>query len=141
MRNVMNGADESPEPPSVPAPLILVVEDEPLVRMVTSEILMDAGFQVIEAAHAEQALAILEQAPVALVLTDVDMPGELDGLALRGVLRERSPDLPVIVTSGGVRPGAPPPNLDGPFIAKPYTADALIATVTTYLAPGGTIED
>ncbi|CAN5185741.1 hypothetical protein BH10PSE3_BH10PSE3_17660 [soil metagenome] len=141
VRKTMSGADTNSGPSSDPPPLILVVEDEPLVRLITSEILIDAGFQVIEAAHAEQALAILEQAPVALVLTDVDMPGELDGLALRGVLRERAPGLPVIVTSGGVRLGALQPHLGGPFIAKPFTADALIATVTTYLTPGAATED
>jgi CheY-like chemotaxis protein len=133
----MKGADIDPEPKSPAVPLILVVEDEPLVRMVTSEILMDAGFRVLQAAHAEQALAILDQTPVALVFTDVDMPGALDGLGLRGVLSQRAPDLPVVLTSGGAgRVGQ-----DGPFIAKPYSADALVAMISAFLAPRSAGED
>lgn len=109
---------------------ILVVEDEDLVREVSVLQLEDAGYEVLLAQTAADALEILASGPgVGLVFTDVNMPGELDGLQLASLVRERWPEVRVIVTSGGGKVG--PSHVDPPtrFIAKPYGLQALIDTV------------
>jgi CheY-like chemotaxis protein len=64
--------------------VVLVVEDEPLVRMIIVDTLADAGFEVLQASDAHEALRLFEaKAEVAVVLTDIDMPGGMDGLELR----------------------------------------------------------
>lgn len=80
---------------------ILVVEDETLIRMVGAEILEDAGFDVLEAADADEALRILQaHDDVLLLFSDVDMPGSMDGLDLARVVHERWPDIRLLLTSG-----------------------------------------
>ena len=80
---------------------ILIVEDEFLIRITLSEALSDAGFEVEEAASGDEALTLIDATPgIALLLTDVQLPGSLDGLALARTARERAPDLPVIFMSG-----------------------------------------
>ena len=71
--------------------VVLIVEDEPLVRMMVIELFQDEGFEVLEAANADQALGIFgERDDVALLFTDVEMPGSIDGYALaRWVSGER----------------------------------------------------
>jgi len=99
---------------------ILVVEDEILVRLMIAEALRGAGFGVVEAGTADEALAILEKdAPVDLVFTDVRMPGTMDGVALVGLLRKAHPNLKIAVASG-YSPDWPSPNLADAFIGKPY---------------------
>ena len=62
--------------------VVLIVEDEPLLRMVAADIVQDAGFETIEAAHADSAIAILEaRKDIRIVFTDVHMPGSMDGLS------------------------------------------------------------
>jgi CheY-like chemotaxis protein len=73
------------------APVILLVEDEVLIRMLAAEILSEAGFTVIESASADEALTILQaRSDVQLLFTDVNMPGSLDGLALGRPTENRS---------------------------------------------------
>lgn len=75
---------------SHPAAKILIVEDEPLIRMDLADMLEELGYSVLEAANADEAIAILESEPaVTAVVTDVDMPGTMDGLALTFVVRNR----------------------------------------------------
>jgi CheY-like chemotaxis protein len=82
-------------------PAILVVEDEPLLRLMAVDIVEDAGFEALSAATADEALAILEtRADVRLVFTDVQMPGSMDGLRLAHAVRDRWPPVELIVTSG-----------------------------------------
>src|ERR1700675_4204901 len=82
---------------------ILVVEDEVLVRMALAETLRDEGYSVLEAANADEALGVLASAtPLDVVLTDVNMPGSLDGVALGRYARMTKPALKVIVVSGRV---------------------------------------
>ena len=72
--------------------VILLVEDEVLVRMVAADVLSDAGFTVLESASAEEALMLLETRPdVQVLFTDVNMPGALDGLGLAQAVHDRSP--------------------------------------------------
>jgi CheY-like chemotaxis protein len=116
---------------SNPAPrIVLVVEDEGLVRQMSASELSDAGYEVREAADAREALAILEAAEcVAVLFTDVNMPGELDGLALARLVDDRWPRVRLLVTSGGAKVGpADLPNA-GRFIAKPYSLSHMRAVV------------
>src|SRR3954469_10335356 len=112
---------------SVDNPLvILVVEDEVLVRMVAADVLSDAGFTVLESASAEEALRLLEIRPdVQVLFTDVNMPGALDGLGLAQAVHNRSPGIGILIGSGRIRPGPGelPPGTR--FIAKPYAPSAL----------------
>ena len=79
---------------------ILVVEDEYLIRFSLVEVLTDAGFRVLEADDAEAALRLAASGPVDLVLTDLQLPGRMDGTALAARLREGRPGRPVIFTTG-----------------------------------------
>jgi CheY-like chemotaxis protein len=81
-------------------PRILVVEDEMLVRMMLAEELRDCGFDVVEAVNAEEAIATLQNGrPIDLVLTDMQMPGRIDGLELVWQISRLHPDLKVIILS------------------------------------------
>ena len=111
---------------------ILFFDDEALIRLLAADALRDAGFTVIEASHAEEALTyIASGAAVDLVFTDVQMPGPIDGLGLARQLRARSPSIPVIITSGNLR--APPDGLPGIFVPKPYDTDRVIALIVDAL--------
>ena len=105
---------------------VLLIEDEPIIRLGTSAMLEDAGYCVLEAANANEALAALQAHPeIAVVLTDVQMPGPMDGLALADLLQRDRPHIRVLITSG--RTGAREVNHCGSarFLSKPYTAAAL----------------
>lgn len=115
---------------SVTRPAILVVEDEPLVRMCAVRMLEEGGYDVIEAADAQQALARLESRPdVETVFTDINMPGSMDGCALACAVIALRPDMHLLVTSGKGLPdnGAYPADIA--FMAKPYSAERLLATL------------
>src|SRR3954471_2617604 len=119
------------EHPLVDNPVvILLVEDEVLVRMVAADVLEDAGFTVLESASAEEALRLLEtRSDVQVLFTDVNMPGALDGLGLAQTVHERSPAVGILIGSGRIRPapGERPPGTR--FIAKPYVPSALTDAV------------
>lgn len=102
------------------APAVLVVEDETFTRLAAVDLLSDAGLPNYEAADADEALSTLADHPeIALVVTDVNMPGPMDGMTLaRRVCRMR-PDVGIIVTSGRRRiPDSELPG-DGTFLPKP----------------------
>lgn len=110
--------------------VVLLVEDDMLVRMIVAEVLADAGFAVIECASAEQALAALQTRPdVQVLFTDVNMPGALDGLALARIVHQQWPAVGIAIGSGRIRPGPGeiPPGTR--FLAKPYVFDALTEAV------------
>jgi CheY-like chemotaxis protein len=107
-------------------PAILVVEDEPLLRLLAVDIAEDAGFKALSAASADEALAILEvRVDVRLVFTDVQMPGSMDGLRLAHAVRDRWPPVELIVTSGRGHIAANDLPDRGRFFAKPYDVEAL----------------
>jgi CheY-like chemotaxis protein len=107
-------------------PLILVVEDEALVRMFAVDVAMKAGFEVISVATADEAIVVLEGgADVRLVFTDVNLPGSMDGLRLAQAVRERWPPVELIVTSGRGRGVDATLPARARFLAKPYTATVL----------------
>jgi two-component system, response regulator PdtaR len=111
-----------------PAPVILIVEDDPLLRMLAVEFVEEAGFEMLEAGDADQAIAILEShSEIAVLFTDINMPGSMDGLELALMVSNRWPAIAILIASGHVRlPLADlPPN--GRFLGKPYRAEAIIA--------------
>jgi CheY-like chemotaxis protein len=117
---------------------ILVVEDEPLIRLGLASAIEEAGYEVTEAANADEAVRRLEAQPdIMLVLTDVDMPGSMDGIRLAHYVRDRWPPVQLIVISGkvGVKPGQLPPGAR--FVGKPYQEPALLGLVETMVAQGG----
>ncbi|WP_332713318.1 response regulator [Pelagibacterium mangrovi] len=106
-------------------PLVLVVEDEPLVRLDITLAMVDAGFSVIEVPDAEQALELLEtRRSIGLVFTDVELAGKIDGLELASRVKTDWPHIPVMVTSGRAAPGA---EIADNFFPKPYNAQAVIS--------------
>lgn len=113
---------------------VLVVEDEPLVRMVAADALADSGIMAWEAADAGEALQILDEHPaIGLVFTDVNMPGEMDGLGLAHEVHLRRPDVGLIVTSGAVTVQDEELPDSGTFLPKPYPTDRLVRIVTEKL--------
>ena len=111
------------------APVAVVVDDEPLIRMGTADIVADAGFDVIEASCAQEAFDCLESEKcVALLLTDIQMP-EIDGLTLARHVAARWPDVSIVVTSGALRPGIAELPQDARFISKPFSPEAVVDTI------------
>jgi len=113
---------------------VLVVEDETMLRIDTVHELTGHGFKVMEAASASEAIAIFKSGRrFECMFTDVDMPGDVDGLELAQLVKDAWPPIEIIVTSGhrDVQPGDLPQ--DGLFVGKPYSTDAiaeLIARLT-----------
>src|SRR5580704_1709637 len=108
-----------PQEQSSAAPVVLIVENDVLLRLVTASNLRDAGFEVIEAANTAEALRVLALLPVDVLFSDIDMPGNMDGLALAQWVHRRQADTRIILTSvaartlGGVKEYAS-------FLPKPY---------------------
>jgi CheY-like chemotaxis protein len=110
---------------------VLVVEDEALVREVVQVELEDAGYEVIPAASADAAIAILEaRADIHLVFTDIDMPGSMDGLKLAACVRDRWPPIHIIITTGKAKPLEIPAN--ALFIPKPYVGRTVVDAMRTF---------
>jgi two-component system, response regulator PdtaR len=109
---------------------VLVVDDEALIRMAMLDIVEEAGYSAVEAADAEEAIIMLERCPhIVAVLTDINMPGTMDGLQLSRMIRDRWPQIGLVVTSGRyVAKAAQMP--DGVhFIPKPYTPGEIVAAL------------
>lgn len=114
---------------------LLIVEDEMFIRMIAADALEDRGFSIVEAGDAREALEILERSPeIALIFTDINMPGDLDGLDLAEEVAKRWPHIEIIVTSGGVRLGSADIPDSGMFLPKPYATDQLVKLVQEQLA-------
>lgn len=115
-------------------PVILVVEDEPILRQLTAEALEQVAAGVIDCANADEALAILKQTPgISLVVTDINMPGSLDGLALAREIWAHWPTIAVVLTSGqaaALLGGLP---INGRFLQKPWLVDELLQTAEDLL--------
>jgi DNA-binding response OmpR family regulator len=115
---------------------ILLVEDDPILRLSLAMELGQAGFRVREAADAAEAQALLEGGtPVDLVITDIEMPGREDGLALARAVRARAPDIRVIVVSGTL-PEHGVVGVADAYFGKPYDPARLIAKARALLAAG-----
>ena len=101
------------------APVVLIVENDVLLRLVTASNLRDAGFEVIEAANPAEALRILDCIPVDVLFSDIDMPGNMDGLALAQWVHRSQADTRIILTSGAAKA---PGDVEeyASFLPKPY---------------------
>jgi CheY-like chemotaxis protein len=111
-------------------PLVLVVDDDASVRAVGADILADAGFAVLEACNADEALRILAAHPdINVVFSDVEMPGALDGLALASRVSELCPGIGIVLTSGGREIDRLSLPRDGVFVRKPYAGAVLLRRI------------
>jgi CheY-like chemotaxis protein len=115
------------DPPRIPA-VVLIVEDEMVLRMRAVDMVEDAGYTPLEALDAAEAVAILEsRSDVVLMCTDIQMPGHMDGVGLAHTVHERWPKIGIIVVSGQLNL----PHLDLPprsrFLGKPLDAAEVIA--------------
>jgi len=114
--------------------VILVVEDETLVRMMGVDIVEDAGYRAIEAASAEEAIAILERAPdVRLMFSDVDLHGGMNGVALAELVHSRWPNIRLLLTSGHHDLASRDLPDDGRFVPKPYTSEVVVGQIDDLL--------
>jgi two-component system, response regulator PdtaR len=114
--------------PSDKSPIVvLVVEDEPLLRILAVEAVEEAGFVAIEARDADEAVAVLEsRSDISLLFTDIDMPGSMDGVKLAHAVRGRWPPIKILVVSGKVRLWPFELPSSSRFVSKPYRAAAMV---------------
>jgi CheY-like chemotaxis protein len=116
------------------APAVLIVDDEPLIRMAAADSVADAGVASFEAADGGEALELLEEHPeIALVVTDVEMPG-MDGVTLARRACTLRPELGIIVTSARGEASRPDLPRGGAFLAKPYGMRQLLALIRDKLS-------
>ncbi len=112
------------------AGVVLLVEDEPLVRLVVVDVLMEADFRVIEASNADEALTVLNVGvPVDVLLSDVEMPPGPNGYALAHQVRERWPDIEILIVSGREWPVEGDLPQGAAFLAKPVPNEAILLQV------------
>jgi CheY-like chemotaxis protein len=111
-------------------PVVLVVEDEFLIRMDAAEMITEAGYDVVEAANADDAIVILEtRRDIRVVFTDVRMPGSMDGLKLAHAVRHRWPPVHIVATSAyhaNLKDELPAGSV---FLPKPYTEREIVGTL------------
>ncbi len=121
-------------PPEIAGAVVLLVEDEPIVRMVAADVLLEAGFCVVEAASGDEAKALLnERSDVRVLFTDVRMPGRLNGIELAHIVDEQRLEIGIIVASGHAepRPGDLPQR--ALFLQKPYYPSQMIDAVVSVI--------
>ena len=110
--------------------VVLVVDDEAVLRFIASDVLEESGFQVLEAENAKAALKVLADHPgVQVLFTDINMPGALDGLDLAREVHDRWPGIKLVVTSGRPKPTDKDIPDAGRFVAKPYSPDRLVGEI------------
>jgi CheY-like chemotaxis protein len=112
-------------------PVVLLVEDELLVRMTAADTLEEAGFQVLEAADADVAMAVLEarSAEVQVLFTDVHIPGSMDGLELAEQVHRRWPHVLLLISSGYAQPQPEEIADHGRFVPKPYRGATIVRQI------------
>jgi CheY-like chemotaxis protein len=116
---------------------ILVVEDDPIVLMGISESIKDAGLAVLEAETADAALTILSAniEDVTVILSDVEMPGKLDGVALAALVRDQWPAISVVLTSGQAASTLATLPAEILFVPKPYSPATVVALIARLAKP------
>ncbi len=120
---------------SAKPPIVLVVDDEALLRLHAVDALEQAGCRTLEASGAAEALAQLEAHPeISVLFTDIQMPGPNDGLWLARRLNERRPDIQVIITSCRARPSQSDMPPDSRFVSKPYDSGAVARLIRAVAA-------
>ena len=114
---------------------VLIVEDEFLIRLTLAEVLADEGYDVLEAETGDEAVALLHANPdVAVLLTDIQLPGLLDGRAVVVEARRGRPDMPVIFMTGRPDASAATASPNEIYISKPYLPSEICAAVKRLLA-------
>jgi len=103
-------------------PVVLIVEDEFLLRIDAVDMIKAAGFEVVEAANANEAIEILQsRRDITVVFTDIQMPGSMDGLKLARAVRGRWPPIKIVATSGQIHVSETDLPEGGRFLPKPYS--------------------
>jgi CheY-like chemotaxis protein len=114
--------------------VVLIVEDEMLLRMRAVDMVEDAGFTSVEAVDADEAIAILEaRSDIALLLTDIQMPGTMDGLELAHTVQRRWPPIKIILVSGQLKLPEIDIPLDSRFFGKPLDAAEMVVQMRTMI--------
>jgi two-component system, response regulator PdtaR len=117
--------------------VILIVEDEFLLRLDAAETIEKAGFGVVQAANADEAIAILQtRSDIHVVFTDIQMPGSMDGLKLASFVRDRWPPIQILATSGLVKVGPEDLPAGSVFLPKPYRGPQVVATLRKLVGQG-----
>ena len=110
--------------------VVLIVEDEFLIRMDAVDMIRAAGFEVVEAADADEAILILEdRLDITVVFTDIHMPGSMDGLKLAAAIRGRWPPIKIVATSGRAKVTGDDLPAGSRFLPKPYSAREIVGTL------------
>ena len=111
-------------------PVVLVVEDELLIRTDAVDMLRDAGFDVIEAVNADEAIMILEGgSTIDVVFTDIQMPGSMDGLKLAAAVKKRWPPIKIVATSGVLKVDEDDLPAGSRFLPKPYSSSQIVGAL------------
>jgi two-component sensor histidine kinase/CheY-like chemotaxis protein len=122
---------------STEVPKVLVVEDEMVLRMRAADIVEDAGFSPVEAVNADEAIAILEsRSDIAVLFTDIQMPGSMDGLKLAHAVHTRWPDIKIVLVSGQVKPSDAERPAESRFFGKPLGVEQMIAELQAMVGAG-----
>ena len=122
---------------SEPVTNVLVVEDEMVLRLRAVDIVEDAGFTAVEAVNADQALAILEsRSDIALLFSDIQMPGSMDGLTLAHAVHARWPSIKIVLVSGQVKLSDSDRPADSRFFGKPLEMKEMIAELQEMVGAG-----
>jgi len=122
--------------PPTPAKTVLLVEDEVFIRLWAAEELTDAGYAVVEAAHAQEALDVLVQSPetFGVVFTDVQMPGAMDGIGLAHHASTHWPWIGIVIASARPKTHQPPIPEHWRFVDKPYRLEHVVGHIAELLA-------
>lgn len=117
--------------------VVLIVEDEPLLRMNAVDLVEEAGFEALEAANARQAIQVLERRDdIRIIMSDIDMPPGMDGMELVAIARNRWPPLEIILVSGLLAKTDVNIPERGRFFSKPYRPRDIVAALNR-MAGGG----
>jgi CheY-like chemotaxis protein len=116
--------------------VILVVEDEALIRMVIADYLRDTGYDVVETRTADEAVVLMVNGlRVDAVFSDVNLPGAMNGIGLARWLRSHQPQIPILLTSGAITAQGMPAELRGTeLLLKPYDLDEVVRRIAPLLA-------
>lgn len=118
-----------------PKAVILVVEDQAIIRMGAVALVVDAGYEALEAENADEAIRNLEsRTDIRLVFTDVDMPGTMDGIKLTHFIRKRWPLVKLLVASGMMILAESAFPDGAKFLPKPYSEHTIVAAIAALLA-------
>jgi two-component system, response regulator PdtaR len=110
--------------------VVLIVEDEFLIRMDAVDMIRSGGFEVIEAKDADEAIDFLERrSDIAVIFTDIHMPGSMDGLKLAAAVRGRWPPIKIVATSGRAKLSTDDLPSDSRFLAKPYSTREVVSVL------------